>query len=345
MADSYLITIKFAADASATKQTEKKLNSVFDRVTKRFKSGLGKVASGFKTGLKLTSMAGALATVLSRILAPLSELNDKINATLSRARDIKQNAAAYGTSVEELTALQGYAAGSGISAEALNAAMAKMQVLIGQAASGEENILSNYAGATNMAKAFYNIMNQLANETDNTKRAAMASEIFGARAITQLNPLISGGMGKDFKDFIKQANLKGYAGAVNTLAERENQQSKLAFLTDINDTIAKSKIITADTLEKQNKNRQAALNRENANLSNYDNLASMDTSIQQILQQITSVVTFISTKLMPFVEKSFNGLEMLFQAVSTVKEDLPYIKKMFTDMFNKLPSWLGGKKG
>lgn len=339
MADSYLITIKFAADANSTKQTERKLNSVFDRVTKRFKSGLGKVANGLKTGLKLTSMATGLATVLARVLAPLSELNDKINATLTRARDIKQNAAAYGTSVEELAALQGYAAGSGISAEALNSAMAKMQVLIGQAAAGENNILSNYAGETNMAKAFYNIMNQLAEETDNTKRAAMASEIFGARAITQLNPLISGGMGKDFNSFIKQANLKEYAGAVNTLSERENQQSRLAFLTDINDTIAKSKIITASTIEKQNQNRKAALQRENANLSNYDNLASIDTSIQQILQQVTSVVTFVSTKLMPFVEKSFSGLDMLFSAIKTFNTDFPLF---IQDVRRALPKWLGG---
>lgn len=340
MAESYLITIKFAADNSATKQTEKKLNLAFDRVTKRFKNGLGKIAKGFSLG---GAVAG-IATALTALLSPLSELNDRINATLGRARDIKQNAAAYGASIEEMTALQGYAKGAGISEEALNTAMARMQVMIGEAQAGQDNVLSGYKDETNMAKVFYNVMNELSKMENPTERAKMASDIFGTRAITQLNPLITGGFNpQEMNKFLKGVNLGKYAGAVEDLAAKESMQSVLAFQTDIKDMINKSHVITEGAIKAQDKNRRAQLNIENQQIKSYADIASIDTQLKQIQAQLVEISQLVKY-ILPVIQTGIEGLKMIPDFLKQLPDDfrdvfLPALKNMMSGLLGKLKFW------
>lgn len=340
MAESYLITIKFSPSTDSVKATEKKLNSAFDRVTNRFKNGLKRVAKGFS----IAGAVGMLGTALSALLNPLAELNDKINNTLSKARDIKQNAAAYGTSVQELAAIQGYARGAGISDEALNTALSRMQVLIGQAAAGEDNVLSNYKDETNMAKVFYNVMNQLSQMENPTERARMASEIFGTRGITQLNPLISGGFdAKQMNEFLKGVNLNQYAGAVENLSNKENLQSQLAFQRDIADVITKANTITESTIRAQDKNEKTRLAMENKQLQSYESISAIDSKLKEIMTQIQEL-SRLAAYAVPWIEKGVSGVNMLITAIGNLKDDWKYAMDAFkTWLAGLMPKWMRGK--
>ena len=344
MAESYLITIKFNPASDSVKATEKKLNSVFDKVTRRFKNGLSKVAKGFS----IAGAVGMLGTALSALLNPLAELNDKINNTLSKARDIKQNAAAYGTSVQELAAIQGYARGAGISDEALNTALSRMQVLIGQAAAGEDNVLSNYKDETNIVKVFYNVMNQLSQMENPTERAKMAADIFGTRGITQLNPLISSGFDqKQFNEFLKGVNLSQYAGAVDKLSGMENLQSQLAFQRDIADVITKANTITESTIRAQDKNEKTRLELENSQIKTYETAAAIDNTLQE-LKLLISNMSVITSKMLPLVNKSAEGIELIGQVATDIKNDptshVQTIGKFFTKAFASMQYTAGAIK-
>ena len=315
MAESYLITIKFAADNSTTKQTEKKLNSVFDRVTKRFKNGLGKVGDNFKRMFTLGGAAAGLTLVLTRLLAPLSELNDRINATLNRARDIKTRAQGYGTSVTTYTALEGFANSVGVRPEVFNMMMARLQSGIAGAAQGEKNALQAYAGETDIAKAMYNLMNVLAEETDTNKRTTLVKSIFGDRAMVQLQPLLINGF-KGLEEFTKGIDFKAYENAIDKLADRENQQSALAFMRDIKDMIDKGNTITEETIREQDKNAQARLRFENEQIKAYQSLATLDTQLLAIQTTLLQIVDKIG-----LLTKPLEGLGMLSDTVKDAVQD------------------------
>ncbi len=315
MAESYLITIKFAADNSTTKQTEKKLNSVFDRCTKRFKQGLGKVGDNFKRMFTLGGAAAGLSLVLTRLLAPLSELNDKINATLSRARDIKTRAQGYGTEVATYTALEGFANSAGIRPEVFHMMMSRLQSGIAEAAAGEKNALQAYAGDTDIGKSMYNLMNSLAEEADPNKRAQLAKSIFGERALVQLQPLLTNGF-KGLEKFTEKFDADAYTKAIDKLASLENQQSELAFIRDINDMIKKSETITEETIKEQDKNAKARLAFENDQIKAYKSLSTLDTQLITIQTYLLQIVDKIG-----LLTKPLEGLGLLGSTVKDAIED------------------------
>lgn len=315
MAESYLITIKFAADNSTTKQTEKKLNSVFDRVTKRFKNGIGKIGDQFKRMFTIGGAAAGLTLLMTRLLAPLAELNDRINTTLSRARDIRARAQGYGTDVKTYAALEGYANTAGISPETFNMMMSRVQTGVAAAASGEKNALRNYSKETDIGKVIYNLMNSLSEETDLNRRTNIVNNIFGSRGAAQLTPLITGGF-KGLGDYVKGLDFNKYEEAINKLATLETQQSQLAFIRDINDMIKKSTLITEETVKQQDENAQKRLDFENSQITAYQTIANLDTQLLKIETTLLTIVDKIG-----LLTKPLEGLGMLADTAKDAIED------------------------
>lgn len=332
MAESYIITIRFEPTSKSLKETEKKLNSTFDRVVKRFKNGFGKVWKGLKIGSGIAAMGTALAALLN----PLAQLNDRINATLDKAGNIKDRAQGAGTDIKSYLALQGYAASKGINEETLQQALSRMQVLVGEAKAGNENVLSNYAGETDMAKVFYNVMNNIAKVQDPAQRAKLASDVFGQRAVAQLGPLVTEGfVAEDFKKLLQGVDLDKAQAAVLGLDAKGDQQAVLQFKREVDDLIQKNKVITPETIKMQDVNARAANKLENEQIKSYADIASIDARLKDIQGTIYNFISK-AEPLFGLIQTGFEGLGMIPQFI----EDTKYL---FNRLLSRLPKWLGGK--
>lgn len=333
MAESYIVTIKFTPSNNSLRETENRLMKVFNRVTNGFKNGFAKAWKGLKIGSGIMGMA----TALTALLNPLSALNDRINATLTKAGSIKDRAAGAGTDIKTYLALQGYAASKNISEETLSSAISRMQVLIGDAKAGNENALSNYADETDMGKVFYNVMNQISKIADPAERAKMASDIFGTRAVSQLGPLVTEGFDRqDFSKLLQGVDLNKAQSAVLNLDERGKEQAVLQYKREINDMINKSKAITPDVIRQQDQNARASLKLEDKQLAAYSSLSGVENTVLEIKAMLGDLYGLLEPVL-PVIKKSVEGLSMIPQAI----EDTKY---MIGQIRDKLPRWLGGSK-
>lgn len=335
MAESYIITIRFEPTSQSLKNTESKLGKVFDRVVNRFKNGFGKAWKGLKIGAGISAMGTALAALLN----PLSQLNERINATLDKAGNIKDRAQGAGTDIKSYLALWGYTRSKGISEETLLQAMSRMQVLVGEAKAGNENVLSNYAGETDMGRVFYNVIQNIAkvSKVDAAKGAKLANDVFGRGAIAQLGPLISEGfVRKDFDDLFSDIDLNKAETAINKLDEKGDLAAKLQVKREIDDLINKGNVITEDTIYKQDANARAGNKLENEQIKSYADIASIDARLKDIQGTFYSFISK-AEPLFGLIQTGFEGLGMIPQFI----EDTKYL---FDRLLSRLPKWLGGKK-
>lgn len=344
MAESYIITIRFEPTSKSLKDTEKKLNSTFDRVVNRFKNGFGKAWKGLKIGAGISAMGTALAALLN----PLAQLNERINATLDKAGNIKDRAQGAGTDIKSYLALQGYAASKGINEETLQQALSRMQVLVGEAKAGNENALSNYAGETDMAKVFYNVMNNIAKVQDPAQRAKLASDVFGQRAVAQLGPLVTEGfVAEDFQKLLQGVDLNKAQAAVLGLDAKGDQQAVLQFKRDVEDLIQKNKVITPETIKMQNANARAALKLEDKQMAAYSSLSTIETSIIEIKEKLSNIHLLLSPAI-EIIKTSLKGLSEFPQFFTDTKEVLDRTKEKlekFFGAFLKSNSMGGGGGG
>lgn len=346
MAESYIITIKFTPTSQSLKETEKKLNSTFDRVVNRFKNGFGKAWKGLKIGASIAAMG----TALTALLNPLAQLNERINATLDKAGNIKDRADSAKTDIKSYLALWGYTRSKGISEESLLQAMSRMQVLVGEAKAGNENVLSNYAGETDMGKVFYNVIQNIAkvSKVDAAKGAKLANDVFGRGAIAQLGPLISEGfVRKDFDDLFSGKDLNAAEAAVKKLDEKGDLAGKLQVKREIDDLINKGNEITEDTIYQQDANARAALKLEDKQMAAYSSLSTIETSIIEIKALLSNIYLLLSPAI-NIIKKSLEGLSMFPQFFEETKYVLDGLKDKFDKFFSaflKSKSMGGGGGG
>ena len=332
MAKSYIITIKFEPSNNSLKETEKKLNNVFSRVTQRFKNGFSKVWGKMKIGAGLAAMTTAIMAIIN----PMSALNDRINQTLTKAGNLKDRAQGAGTNVKNYAALQGYAVSKGINEDLLSAALARVQTMVGAAKGGEQNALYQFRNETDMAKVFYNVMNRISEIKDPAERAAMASSVFGQKALTQLGPLVTEGFNKqDFAALLKGVNLNAVEKSIYKLDERSKQQAVLAYKREMNDLIVKGNTITSQTITAQDKSEQSKLKLENTQLKSFADIANVDHTLTEIKAMLSEFFGFVGP-VMSVIKVAVEGLSMIPQAITDTKD-------LFDMLIKRLPKWLGGR--
>ena len=208
-----------------------------------------------------------------------------------------------------------------------------MQVMVGEAKAGTKNALYNYRNETDMGKVFYNVMNAIAAEQDPAARAKLASDIFGQRAIAQLGPLVTEGFLKDdFNNILKGVNLSKVEKSVLGLDELGDKQAALQFKREMQDLIAKGGSINGRTIQYQHAAEKVRLDKENAQLKNYESIAVIDVTLQKLL----GIATTFVTKLEP-------AIVLLAGALDAASKLPALIEKCFNDMKGLLPKWLGGK--
>lgn len=324
MAESYIITIKFAPSDGSLKQTEKKLNGVFDRVTHRFKTLFQKAWSSIKWGAGI----GFAATAITALLGRFGQVNDQVNGLLSKASNLKDRAQGAGSDIASYGFVSGYARSKGVNPEMFDALLSRMQTMVGAAKNGERNALWEYRGETDMAKVFYNVMNQIAkvSQVDKARGAALASSVFGQRAVTQLGPLVSEGFGdQELLKTLQKVDWGKYQQTVLEKDELGSKQARLAFLRETDDFFAKARLTTEKTIAEQDKYLRNQNDKDNSFYGNYDKMSK----IQETADKLEKAITDFSLTFLPILTTAAGGLEELVSVVKDAKDDpTPHLKTL-----------------
>lgn len=106
-------------DPARTKQMEKSLSGRFLSISKKFGKALGAAVKGTIIGISLG--------LLSKLLNPIGELEDKIKSLLNQGQDLKDMADEFNTDAGALKRLQDVAATQGVSPEQLKDMLSKFQ--------------------------------------------------------------------------------------------------------------------------------------------------------------------------------------------------------------------------
>lgn len=168
--------IKAILDATSAKQMERGLVSRFRKVAKTFGGALKATLKGAGIGIILT--------LLSKLLNPINELEDRIKSLLGEGQDLNKQAERYGVSASDLAKLRVGAASAGVNegdfskmfgsfAEAVESA--KDKIAKGEVLTGREQAVAQFTGeGENLADAFVKSL-----------RAVAAAQFEGPEAFRQ----------------------------------------------------------------------------------------------------------------------------------------------------------------
>lgn len=112
-----ILRIKPVLEPATTARMERTLVGRFTKVTKTFGKALKAVVSGTALGIGLN--------ILTKILNPIQDLEEKMDALLGKGKDLSEQADRFGTTGGRLKRLQDVGAKLGISPEDLNKLMEK----------------------------------------------------------------------------------------------------------------------------------------------------------------------------------------------------------------------------
>lgn len=332
MANSYTITIKFIANNESVKETEKKLNGVFNRVVKGFRNKLKQAGTALKLGAALTGVT----MVLAKVISPLSALNDRINATLNRASGIKDKAEQAGTSVGSYAVLQSVAAAKGMDEGTFANLLNRMQTMVGAAKNGENNALYNYRDETDMGKVFYNVINSLRGITDKAQQNKMVADIFGQRATGALGALLNDGWDGDMQKIFKDLNVSSLEEAIAKLDTVSKKQAQLAARNGLLDLMDKSGVITEQVITRQAANQRQKDKDETAQIKNYNTYAMLEGMLNQILARVNKLVELIE----PFTGVMQSGLDSILFLVDGISSVIGAIETKLRPFIQKVEGWL-----
>lgn len=179
-----ILRIKPVLEPAAAKKMEVSLSQRFGRVAKRFSTGLKAVVSGTALGIGLN--------ILAKILNPIQELEERMNALLGKGKSTLDLADRFGTSAGKLMRLQTVGERLGVDPSDLQSMMQKYAEAI---ETGREELtkpLKDQSEATrilsqdfldqkDMAESFFKFIQSLRNVTDQNERARIEKEVLGER--------------------------------------------------------------------------------------------------------------------------------------------------------------------
>lgn len=335
---SYLALIKFQGDTSSMQKMEKDLNGRFTKIAKRFGQGLQKAGKMLKFG----AFAATAAGIISQILNPLQEINTALDAILAKSGNIKDQADAMNTSVGLYAALQSAAAAKGVDEAQFNLMGNRVMELIGQAKTGDNDLLKNYANESDMAVALYKVVSALKQMGPGAERTRMASEIFGQRVTGRMAALLNDGFDEPLKRVLDGLNIADLQKAILGLDSKGDLQDVLRQRLNLRDLINKDKVITSAAIYNQNDMEKQRLNRENLLLKQYKDLAQMSNSMEElknaILQYVLPIMPLLAKGVKYFVETLGPILQNACWVVSETADIVKLIAGKIGISFAKTPS-------
>lgn len=313
-------------DAAALKKMEQVLQSRFTKLAKGFGKGL---TSAIKGG----GIAAIGLSLIDKILNPLKEIQDAIDKTLKSSDEITTNAKQFNTTSGKLAKLITLGQSTGLDQDSLFMLINKFQNAVASAAADpkEPSSVRAFIGKTDSAEAFFEFMQSLQKLPKNAQLLAQQN-VFGEKQILKMADFLQTDFKKQYNQKLKlnQRPTETLTKNIDSLAAKNDLAEELAAVRNLDNFAGKNKVIRTDMLYARDKSERLDLRREDQNIANYKNLASISDTSTKIFIKIEEMLNLLGGLVAKYTGVVDQGLGLMSV-------------KSFTNIMSHLFS-RGGKK-
>lgn len=276
-----------------------------DTLSRRF----GQVAKKFGRGLTAAvkgSFLGVSVGLISKLLNPIEDLENKIKSLLGQADDMGEQAERFGTSEGELRRLQDLGQSVGLSPDKLNTMLQSFQKSIetareetkkGVPLSDASKAVSQFMNEKDIAKSFFSFvqgLKQVGDVSGADQRKRIEKEVFGETQVGAGRKFIETDFGQQLNK-LKLPNTSKLNAAYDNLQKLSAQQKVSEVQRNAQDFIQASSQIKPSTIAQMEEAEKIRQQRENAQLQSYDDLKKTSQNLEEVkglLQDTTNKIIF-----------------------------------------------------
>lgn len=287
---------------------QRALQSRFTKLTKSFGKGLVNVLKG-------GGIAGIALGLIDKLLNPLKEVQEAIDRTLKSSDDLATNAKQFNTTTGKLTKLVTLAKATGLDQDNLFTLITKFQTAVAEARANpndpNSSAVRNFTKQDDTAEAFFGFIQEMQKLTKD-QQVLVQSQVFGEKQILKMADFLqSVGDPKALAGIVKNTGLdkvtsERLTNSIDKLANLNDLGDALAAGREMNDLVTKSGVINESMIRNREKSERLALERENRNIANYNNLAAISQSVDKItglIEQGMGLLGSLINKLLPALDK------------------------------------------
>lgn len=302
MAGEWNIKVGLQLDKSQAQAMEKDLNGRFGRVASKFSSRLG-------TGLKRLAYSGILASAVGALLQPLDKLNDKIDNTLDKFSDVRDQARGFG--VDEAQYLKARILSEAVGVQNFDTMFSKFRQELTRANKGMPSALAKFRGKEGNVEDFMTLISSL-KMADPSKRQTMIGQIFGQDQIKEVNKLVTADLTRLAEKLNAGVKNEDIRSALQSVSGLREDQALLQGKRAIDELVQAPNLINKGVLQEQD----AYFRKQNELLAEqmkqYSNVAGLQKGVDKIVETTNKIASGIGGFVNNF--KEFIALEKQLDA-------------------------------
>lgn len=302
MAGEWNIKVGLQLDKSQAQAMEKDLNGRFGRVATKFSSRLG-------TGLKRLAYSGILASAVGALLQPLDKLNDKIDNTLDKFSDVRDQARGFG--VDEAQYLKARILSEAVGVQNFDTMFSKFRQEMIKANKGMPSALAKFRGKEGNVEDFMQLISSL-KMADPSKRQTMIGQIFGQDQIKEVNKLVMADLTMLAEKLNKGVKNEDIRSALQSVSGLREDQAILQGKRTIDELIQAPSVINKGILQEQDAYFRRQNEQLNAQMKQYSNVATIQKGVDNLVLTTNKIASGIGGFINNF--KEFITLEKQLEA-------------------------------
>lgn len=302
MAGEWNIKVGLQLDKSQAQAMEKDLNGRFGRVATKFSSRLG-------TGLKRLAYSGILASAVGALLQPLDKLNDKIDSTLDKFSDVRDQARGFG--VDEAQYLKARILSEAVGVQNFDTMFSKFRQEMIKANKGMPSALAQFRGKEGSVEDFMQLISSL-KMAHPAQRQTMIGQIFGQDQIREVNKLVTADLTRLAEKLNVGAKNEDINVALQRVSNLREEQAILQGRRTIQELTQAPSIINKSILQDQDEYFRKQNELLNEQIKQYNNVAGLQKGVDKIVETTNKIASGIGGFINNF--KEFVALEKQLDA-------------------------------
>ena len=302
MAGEWNIKVGLQLDKSQAQAMEKDLNGRFGRVASKFSSRLG-------TGLKRLAYSGILASAVGALLQPLDKLNDKIDSTLDKFSDVRDQARGFG--VDEAQYLKARILSEAVGVQNFDTMFSKFRQEMIKANKGMPSALAQFRGKEGNVEDFMQLISSL-KMAKPTQRQTMIGQIFGQDQIKEVNKLVTADLTRLAEKLNAGVKNEDIRSALQSVSGLREDQALLQGKRTIDELIQAPSLINKGILQEQDAYFRRQNEQLNAQLRQYSNVSTIQKGVDTLVTTTNKIASGIGGFVNNF--KEFIALEKQLDA-------------------------------
>lgn len=306
-------------DAATLRGMERTLQSKFTKLAKGFGKGL---MSAIKGG----GIAGLALGLVDKLLNPLKEVQEAIDASLKSSDDISTNAKHFRTSTGRLAKGIAIAESAGLDQDSFFTLLNKFQSAKDEAKEdpNKPSAVRNFADRKDTLEAFFDFMSGL-KKMEGSKRTVIENEVFGERNVLKLADLAE-------MDYAKQyTKLKLNTRSTDLATKRID---KGAALNDLSDELAAVRkydrsvrlpgMLNESMAYAKDRTDRLAEKREEQRIGSYHSLVALSNTSEKMMILLEGLVA----KVGDFIPKATKFIDTVMVKIDKLLSS-PWIRGIF----------------